>query len=623
MNLRILSSQNFSLLNDTNKVDTLNKQSFTFSNKGNYDSAFALANQALSIAEKINYKNGMAMAYRYIGIVYRSKSNYPQALAYYLKGLKIKETLNDKKGIENYYTSIGNVYAFQAENSKALEYYFKALKVKEEKGDKDGILKIYNNIGGVFYSEFNYSKALEYFSKALKIAEETNNKNSIGLCYSSIAAIYNTQDNYPKCLEFYLKSLSISKETDNKADMARCYENISALYNNISDFKKAIAFADSSIKLCKQIGDINNERLAYERLVSVYSKTGKYKEAYEYHVKFKTLTDSIFNSENSKQLSDLKTNYEVEKKEAELKAEQEKKDTVTTAQKQKQRIVLMLVSFVLLLVAVFSALLYKRFRLTNQQKQIIEHKQKEITDSITYAQRLQQAILPPQEFINQHVSNNFVLYLPKDIVAGDFYWAEKINNLFFIAAADSTGHGVPGAMVSVVCSNALNRATKEFNLSDTGLILDKTRELVIETFEKNNTEVKDGMDISLLCIDKQNKKLFWSGANNPLWYIENNELKEIKANKQPIGKTYNPLPFTTQQIEYKENTTFYLFTDGFADQFGGAKGKKYKYKQLEENLLANNNKPLAEQKKLLEQSFNHWKGNLEQVDDVCIIGIKV
>ncbi|MBI4931313.1 MAG: SpoIIE family protein phosphatase [Bacteroidetes bacterium] len=257
------------------------------------------------------------------------------------------------------------------------------------------------------------------------------------------------------------------------------------------------------------------------------------------------------------------------------------------------------------------------------QKTLVEEKQKEIIESITYAKHLQEAILPPAEFINKYLPDNFVVYKPKDIVAGDFYWAEKINDLFFIAAADSTGHGVPGAMVSVVCSNALNRTVKEFNLIETGKILDKTRELVLETFEKSTSEVKDGMDISLLCIDLKNQQVYWSGANNPLWYMQDDSLIEIKPDKQPIGKTVYPTPFTTHKIEYRKNTSFYLITDGFADQFGGEKGKKYMYKQLKENLTTLYNLPMQTQKEKLEKEFQDWKGNIEQVDDVTIIGVKI
>ncbi len=225
------------------------------------------------------------------------------------------------------------------------------------------------------------------------------------------------------------------------------------------------------------------------------------------------------------------------------------------------------------------------------------------------------------------------MYKPKDIVAGDFYWLHTIqlenenhqisNSIILIAAADSTGHGVPGAMVSVVCSNALNRAVNEFNLIDTGKILDKTRELVLETFSKSDEEIKDGMDISLLSINKQTGKICWSGANNPLWYIQNNKLIEIKPDKQSIGKTDDEKPFTTHVIELNKGDVFYLMTDGYADQFGGEKGKKYKHKQLQENLLMANNLSLEDQKEKLTFSFEDWKNNLEQVDDVTIIGIRV
>src|SRR6201993_1517710 len=258
-----------------------------------------------------------------------------------------------------------------------------------------------------------------------------------------------------------------------------------------------------------------------------------------------------------------------------------------------------------------------------QQKGIIEEKNKDITDSINYAKRIQDAILPPIELIQQKLPNTFLLYKPKDIIAGDFYWMEEIEHVIFIAAADCTGHGVPGAMVSVVCSNALNSAVKEFGLRDTGKILDKTRELVLETFKKSGEEIKDGMDISLLAIDEMKKEILWSGANNQLWYISNKQLHEIKADKQSIGKTDNPKPFTKHALEFKKGDIYYLMTDGYPDQFGGPKGKKFKYKQLEEKLLAISDKSLEEQSIILRNTFTDWKGSLDQVDDVTLIGIKL
>jgi len=251
----------------------------------------------------------------------------------------------------------------------------------------------------------------------------------------------------------------------------------------------------------------------------------------------------------------------------------------------------------------------------------VEEKQKEITDSINYAKRIQEAILPSFDFIKIHLPNSFIYYQPKDIVAGDFYWAEKVGDDFFIAAADCTGHGVPGALVSVVCCSALNRTVNEFRLTEPGKILDKTRELVLESFSKNGGDIKDGMDISLIRISGNTVK--WSGANNPLWYYQTNELKEIKANKQPIGKTDHPEPFTTHTIELQKGDSIYLFTDGFADQFGGPKGKKFKYKQLEDLLVSSNSLSISEQHHTLKSTLSDWKGSLEQVDDICVIGIRV
>lgn len=259
----------------------------------------------------------------------------------------------------------------------------------------------------------------------------------------------------------------------------------------------------------------------------------------------------------------------------------------------------------------------------SEQKKIVEEKNKDILDSITYAKRLQQAILPSAELWNAALKNGFNFYLPKDIVAGDFYWLEKRNNHVFVAAADCTGHGVPGAMVSVVCSNALNRAFKEFGIDDPGKLLDKVRELVVDTFAKSTDQVKDGMDISLARIDVVTHEIAWAGANNPLWYLAGGVVNEIKANKQPIGITDSPAPFTTHHVQLAAGDLIYLFTDGFADQFGGPKGKKFKYKPLQELMLSIASKPMDEQHRILHHTLTEWKGPLEQIDDICVIGIRL
>lgn len=407
-------------------------------------------------------------------------------------------------------------------------------------------------------------------------------------------------------------------------------------------------FKNDEIVVKWEIANFYNETLGnvYTTL-TLFQSHIMYLEMIVLNALFVEMNSSI-NQSFASQLSEVTMKYEIAKSDkviAELEKTkllndikiQTKNAEISSREQTITYFILALIAFVILTVFIIrSNVLRKEANLllsekneiislqkkeVENQKHLVEEKQKEILESITYAKRLQEAILPPADYFSDVTANYFILYKPKDIVAGDFYWAEKVGDLFYVAAADSTGHGVPGAMVSVVCSTALSRAVKEFGMKRTGDILDKTRELVIETFEKSKSEVKDGMDISLLCFDRQKQQITWSGANNPLWYVNNGELLEIKADKQPIGKTEYPKPFNTHTIANGAGLVFYLFTDGLPDQFGGPNGKKYKYKQFSDLLIQNKNLNFAQQQSEIENSFTNWKGELEQVDDVCVIGI--
>jgi serine phosphatase RsbU (regulator of sigma subunit) len=264
-------------------------------------------------------------------------------------------------------------------------------------------------------------------------------------------------------------------------------------------------------------------------------------------------------------------------------------------------------------------------KLFMQQKMLIEESHREIKDSINYAKRIQSAILPSNRIIKESFADAFVLYKPKDVVAGDFYWLENCGDQIMFAACDCTGHGVPGAMVSVICNNALNRSVREFGLKEPGKILDKTREIVISEFEKSDDEVKDGMDMSLGSLSLSALTLTWSGANNPLWILrkEGSAIEEIKADKQPIGKYAEAKPFTTHQLNLSKGDIIYLITDGYQDQFGGEKGKKFKASNLKELIVSIKSETMENQKNLIDEAFETWRGKLEQIDDVCIIGIRV
>jgi serine phosphatase RsbU (regulator of sigma subunit) len=260
---------------------------------------------------------------------------------------------------------------------------------------------------------------------------------------------------------------------------------------------------------------------------------------------------------------------------------------------------------------------------TQKQKTIVEEKNREILDSIDYALRIQTAILPPQKIVKQYLENSFILYKPKDIVAGDFYWMESIGDVVLFAACDCTGHGVPGAMVSVVCHNALNRAVRVFGLRQPATILDKTAEIVLENFSKSDEEIHDGMDISICALNTKTNTLEWAGANNSLLIINNGQLTETKADKQCIGYNENVKPFTNHQFNLQPDTSIYLFTDGFADQFGGQDERKLTKSKFKELLISIQNLLIQQQVKELDDFIINYKNDTEQTDDILVIGVRV
>jgi serine phosphatase RsbU (regulator of sigma subunit)/uncharacterized protein YozE (UPF0346 family) len=345
-----------------------------------------------------------------------------------------------------------------------------------------------------------------------------------------------------------------------------------------------------------------------------------------------------------------------EKFKNQLLADARRENALTRAESKRQRTQLFAMGGGLIMVLLLAGISFRAYRQkqkdnvliaaqkneVEEQREQLQEKNKEITDSITYAKRIQEAILPPNRLVKEHLNNSFILYKPKDIVAGDFYWMEVQDEWTVFAAADCTGHGVPGAMVSVVCSNALNRAVREFGLIEPAKILDKTLEIVIERFEKSEEDVKDGMDISLCALNAKTNELQWAGAQNPLWLITQRDipvlreaedgrhmhtaglhLYEVKGDKQPIGKYADPHPFTNHSIQLEPGDSLYIFSDGYPDQFGGPKGKKLKTKAFKEFLLSIQDTPIHDQRKLINQHFETWQGDLEQIDDVCVMGVRV
>ncbi|HEX8516276.1 MAG TPA: tetratricopeptide repeat protein [Bacteroidia bacterium] len=482
----------------------------------------------------------------------------------------------------------------------------------------------------------DFKKAVENYEISLRIKKETNDLMGIAYVYNNLGNIYVNQKELDKAMQSYTGALAIEEQIGDQYGMANSFQNIGSLYREKGDFAEAIRFFAKGLELSKKIGVKKIQSNVYEELAVTYERNNDFKNAYQSLRSFALLKDTLFNEERSKQMTEMATKYETTEKEKEIQLQKARLEK-SEEESKKQRLFLILFVAIAVGVASIAIVIFRSLKITRKQKEVIEkqkilvdqknhaieEKQREIIDSINYSKRLQEAILPPMELIRKHLPESFVFYRPKDIVAGDFYWMEEKDDILFIAAADCTGHGVPGAMVSVVCSNALNRAVKELGIKDTGKILDKVTDFVIETFAKSNSDVQDGMDISLLSFNKATKEIKWSGAYNPLWYCIGSEMRKVRPDKQPVGKYEGRKPFAAHQIEYREGMVFYLFTDGFADQFGGPQGKKYMYKRFEEQLTAISSLPMKEQENVLNKSFCEWKKDSEQIDDVTVIGFRL
>jgi serine phosphatase RsbU (regulator of sigma subunit) len=662
---------------DSNKVNSLNTLSDKLSRIGKADTSMTCAKTAQVLAEKLEYKKGIAIALRNIGVGYLDQSDYSKALEYFFKALPIAKEINIKKEIGTDFLFIGLAYEHEGNCPQSLDYDFKALAVYEETGNKNGIASELVNIGNVYYLQGNYSKVLEYALKSLSMDQELGNKNGIAVNLGNIGNVYHKQGNYPKALEYDFKALALQQELGNKNGMAINLNNIGKIYKDSDECQRSLEYEVKALNIYKEVG--NKEGIAedlgdmgidymhlknyaqakayldtaltlslnlgvndvikdiYSERANLDSATGNYKAGWQDYTNYIIYRDSLMSKANTQKVLEEQMSYDFQRKTDSVNADQEKQKVITEKENQRQKTLLnsFVIGFILMIVLAFfifrgyrqkqkaNVIITRQKEEVEKQKALVEEKNKDIFDSMTYAKRLQEAILPPISLIEQCFTEFFVLYKPKDIVAGDFYWMERTGDTIFIAAADCTGHGVPGALVSVVCSNALNRTVKEFHITEPGKILDKVTELVLETFEKSERNIQDGMDISLCSINTKTNELLWSGAYSSLIYIQNKEMHELSGDKQPVGKNNKLNPFTTHNLKLQKGDTLYLLTDGYADQFGGPRGKKFKHTQLEEKIMEITILRMEKQKQMLEDILEEWKGDIEQVDDILILGIKV
>ena len=512
--------------------------------------------------------------------------------------------------------------------------------------DISSITNLNNNLGICAASEKNYELAKYYFRNAIDYWIKDKDSLSLGSGYNNLANIFRENNQVDSATIYFKKALDLKLKFANGDGIVDGFINYASVFYLKKDYKKAIEIYLAAQKYVDTSLNTTTIRALYYNTSTSYGDLKEYKKAYEYRVKYSTLLEEYANELSMLSFSNTGMAYTDsilsagEKQIAELQIQNQNAQLV----RDRQQKVFLAIGLIIVLIG--GLLFYNRYKITKKQKEIIEkqkdiveqqhgeislqkelieEKQKEIIDSITYANRIQNAVLTNDSVWQKISPQHFVLFKPKDIVSGDFYWAyETPNNKSIWAAADCTGHGVPGAFMSMLGNSLLNEIVIENKTHKASEILDRLRTKIIWALSKENVSENDGMDIGLCVWDKSNNTLEFAGANNNAVIVRNNALQEIKGDKMPVGNYHGEeKPFTSNEFKLQKNDAIYLYTDGYADQFGGPKGKKFRYKQLDELLLTNHAQDMSLQAKLLEETFLTWKGALVQTDDICIIGIKV
>jgi serine phosphatase RsbU (regulator of sigma subunit)/uncharacterized protein HemY len=604
-----------------------NNEGYAHSEMGDTEAALVFYSTALSIQKEIYDWPGIGTTYNNIGYVYQQQGLIVEALKNYHISAEIQEKLADAD-ISITYNNLGIMYKQQGDFDRSLEYYEESLQIRKSENDKNGMANSYNNIGKLYQEQGELEIALMYFKKALVIREEIKHKRGLANSYSSIADILFETGQEEEAFEYVVKSIEIGSELANSSSLCHSYNLLAEIYIERGDLVGAERVSTKSFKLAEELGYPRFISEASLLLSDINERKGNNAAALQFYKTHITMRDSLVNTETQEMFAQTKVKYEYDQQKA-IDDNNHRNEIVLEQEiNARQQYIISAIIFCIVILVVFLIFVFTRLRITTRQKRKIgeqkdeiQNKSREILDSITYAKRIQSAILPNAAIVDKLLGDSFILYKPKDIVAGDFYWLDEADGKVLFAAADCTGHGVPGAMVSVVCSNALNRSVREGGLTDPGLILNHTRDIVTAELDNSSERVRDGMDIALCAIDGE--KLWYAGANNPLWLVRNGALQEIKADKQPIGNFERQWPFKTHEVNLEKGDVIYIFSDGYADQFGGPKRKKFKSKAFRELLLTLQDFDMETQALKLEEAFEAWRGSNEQLDDVCVIGVKI
>jgi serine phosphatase RsbU (regulator of sigma subunit) len=557
----------------------------SFLQSGN-DTALKYLEEALNWFMSNNDETGYARSILLKGNIFESFGDYDKTLSLWLEAYNVSKKTGDRESESESSSQLGLIYSRLCDFQKSLEYLNKGLKIREETGDENGAASSLNRIAMVLRQTNRFEKSLDYYFRSLEIRKRNKQFSAIPWTLLGIANTYEEIEMYPESLDYYDKGCSGS---DVRCTL-QCLLGLGRVLSKQGEREKAESRLTESLRMAKNLKSLVLIADVYSALSNHYELSGEPLKALESLKHCIKARESFQSSETRIRLSNIEVAHAIEK------SEQEKE-------------------------------IYRlRHVELKQAYDIIEEKNRDITSSINYARRIQNAILPDLKEIRGLQNKCFVLFKPKDIVSGDFYWFSRRGSKLIITAGDCTGHGVPGALMSMLGISFLEEIVNRRGITDSDAILDELRKEIKNALHQKGTsnEAKDGMDISLCVIDKTNNMIQYSGAYNNLYLIRNGKLIEYYADRMPIGIFDMPdKSYSVHNIISEPGDMIYLFSDGYADQFGGPKNKKFMYSSLKELFIKIHKLPLRKQKQNLENRFNEWKGDSGQIDDVLIIGFRI
>lgn len=604
------------------KSEVLNDLEFAWNNRrSDMRGSFHHAKESLELCEQTADLKGIADCHKILGYCYWRFSEFTLSMEHSLKALEYYQLKKDLRGEADTLNNLGAVYMFQKEHQKRLECNLECLNIRLKLGNADDISGSMNNIGETYLEMGEFSQAKKWFLDCIDFPGSTS--DSLAWANHNLGKLFLIEGEYDTSEKMFLESLEVSTATHYDVLTTETYLQLSTLHKEFNNYQKALNYGNLALELAENIGAKEEQKNAYLLLSEIQENENNPFEALQYYKNFHALFKEIHNESNIQRLKDLEFQFELEnvRKEAEI----ERLKTVELKAAYDQ---------------------------IDEQRQLLEQRNKEIVESIRYAQRIQQDLLKEENHVSAHLPEHFIFYRPKDIVSGDFYWAQEKKGILYVAAADCTGHGVPGGFLTMLGIAFLNEIISKSEIQTPAEILNELHNKFIKELGLQDS-ANDGMDITLISLrfneETNSKELMWAGAYNPLWIVKNKnqrrntpaletqgleivsmervsdeiELIEIKPDKQPIGRSEDHNDFTNHSFILEKEDMVYLFSDGYQDQFGGKMGKKLKKSGFKNLILSMAELPIENQMAGVENFFETWKGNLEQVDDVCVIGIKI